>query len=90
VDLGADSHTLAMYLRGAAQQDSDLYLMINAFDRDVVFQVQEGRPEQWLPVFDTARDSPDDIHEPVQGPALGSSSCIVRARSIVGLIRGPE
>jgi pullulanase/glycogen debranching enzyme len=81
------SRTLAVYLRGASQHDADLYVMINASERDVAFQVQEGRPDQWLPVFDTARGSPDDFHDPAEGPGLASSSCVVRSRSLVGLVR---
>ena len=37
VDMGPGSRTLAVYLRGASQQDADLYVMINASDQDTNF-----------------------------------------------------
>ena len=62
--MGPDSRTLAVYLCGASQQDADLYVMINASERDVTFQIQEGRPGEWRLVFDTGLASPDDFPEP--------------------------
>ena len=44
VDLGPDSRTLGYYLCGASQQDTDLYVMINASESDKTFEIQEGRP----------------------------------------------
>ncbi len=53
VDMGPDSHTLAFYLDGASQQDTDLYVLINASASDVTFEIQEGRPGEWRLAFDT-------------------------------------
>ncbi len=78
VDMDSDSRTLAVYLRGASQQDADLYLMINGSDQDAIFQIQEGRPGEWRQVFDTGLVSPDDFHEPATGP-LRQSFIIRRA-----------
>jgi len=88
VDMGPGSCTLAVYLSGAAQQDADLYLMINASDRDEPFQIQEGRPGEWRQIFDTGAASPADFHEPASGPCVSSLSYVVRYRSVVGLVRG--
>ena len=68
--MGPDSRTLAFYLCGASQQDADLYVMINASDRDETFEIQEGQPGEWRRVFDTGLASPDDFHEP------GGRACI--------------
>ena len=88
VDMGPGSRTLAVYLRGASQQDADLYVMINASDQDATFQIQEGRPGEWRQVFDTGLVSPDDFHEPADGPFVRVSFYLVRSRSVVGLVRG--
>ncbi|HQU44267.1 MAG TPA: alpha-amylase family glycosyl hydrolase, partial [Pirellulales bacterium] len=88
VDMGNDSRTLAFYLRGASQQDADLYVMINASDGDVSFQLHEGQPGDWRRAIDTALDSPEDIHEePHATPALRASTYNVQARSVVVLLR---
>ena len=88
VDMGPSSRTLAVYLRGASQQDADLYVMINASDQDATFQIQEGGPGEWRQVFDTGLVSPDDFHEPADGPFVRASFYFVRSRSVVGLVRG--
>ncbi|MGH7140827.1 MAG: hypothetical protein ACREHD_34280 [Pirellulales bacterium] len=88
VDMGNDSRTLAVYLRGASQQDADLYLMINASAGDASFQLHEGQPGEWRRVIDTALPSPDDIQdEPHAAPALRASTYTVQARSVVVLLR---
>src|SRR5581483_9840249 len=40
VDMGPESRTLAVYLRGDSQQDADLYVMVNASPSDVTFEIQ--------------------------------------------------
>ena len=87
VDMTLGSHTLAVYLKGASQQDTDLYVMINASDRDETFQIQEWQPGEWRRVFDTALPSPNDFQEHAERPAIKSSLYAVRSRSIVGLVR---
>jgi isoamylase len=87
VDMGPESRTLAVYLSGAAQQDADLYVMINSSGGDVTFQIQEGGPHEWRRVFDTGLDSPEDIPEPGDRIRLQSSAYVVCSRSVVGLVR---
>ena len=84
--MSPDSRTLAVYLSGASQQDADLYLMINASDKDWTFDIQVGRPDQWQLAFDTGRSSPDDFIEPAERTCLNTSCYIVGSRSIAGLI----
>jgi len=88
VDMAYHSRSLAVYLRGASQHDSDLYVMVNTSDQDLTFQVQEGQPGEWRQVFDTALVSPDDFHEGANGPTLKDSTYVVQSRSVVGLLRG--
>jgi isoamylase len=88
VDMGSASKALAVYLRGASQQDTDLYVMINASEQDATFEVQEMQPGEWRRIFDTGLPSPDDFCEPEGGACITSSSYVVRFRSIVGLARG--
>jgi glycogen operon protein len=90
VDMGRDSRTLAYYLGGASQQDTDLYVMINASDSDRTFEIQEGRPGQWRLSFDTGLVSPDDFCEQADRNCIQSSTYVVHARSIAGLTRGRE
>jgi isoamylase len=87
VDMSWDSHSLAFSLHGASQKDDDLYVMINAHQEDVHFFIQEGRPEEWRRVIDTALDSRDDFCEPGREVQLAFGSYTVKARSIVVLIR---
>jgi glycogen operon protein len=86
-DLSFDSHTLAFSLRGASQGDDDLYVMINAFWTDLTFVVQEGPSDMWCRAVDTAQPSPDDFCEPGSEAPLPSPRYVVRARSVVVLIR---
>ena len=87
VDMSWDSHSLAFFLHGASQNDDDLYVMINAHREDLHFFIQEGRPEEWRRVIDTALDSPDDFCEPGREAPLAFGSYTVKARSVVVLIR---
>jgi glycogen operon protein len=87
VDMGRDSRTLAYYLSGASQQDSDLCVMINASESDQTFEIQEGRPGDWRLVFDTGLASPDDFPEKPQRNHIRSKSYVVRSRSIAGFAR---
>jgi isoamylase len=87
VDMGPDSRTLAFYLCGAPQQDTDLYVMINASESDRTFEVQEGRPGEWQLAFDTGLASPDDFPEPPDRRCVQSSSYVVHSRSVAGMIR---
>ena len=87
-DLGHDSHTLAYCLHGASEGDDDLYVIVNAWQEALTFEVQEGKPGEWRVVIDTARPSPNDItpreHEAPVAPMLQ----LVQPHSIVVLVRG--
>lgn len=99
-DLSWYSHSVAFFLSGASLEDSDLYVMINAWEEDLVFKIQVGEPAEWRRVVDTARPSPGDITEAGVLPAekdsagaehtaekLASDRVKVETRSIVVLER---
>jgi glycogen operon protein len=88
VDWSDRSHHLAYCLRGASQSDRDLYVMINAGPEDLTFAVQEGEMTDWRRVVDTARPSPADLLADDEAEALESLNYLVRARSVVVLLRG--
>ena len=81
------SRSLAFCLRGESQQDRDIYVMINAYWEDLIFNIQEGKAEDWQCVADTGMSSPSDFLEVGQEKALTSLSYVVKARSIVVLLR---
>jgi glycogen operon protein len=87
VDWGEASQQLAYCLRGASQGDVDLYVMLNAGPRDLVFTVQEGRPSEWRRVVDTGSPSPADIVPEAEARPLTSADYPVRSRSAVVLVR---
>lgn len=87
VDMGPDSRTLAFHLSGASQEDADLYVMINASDRDQTFQIQEGRPGDWQLIFNTGLPSPDDFPDRPRQNRTRSTSYVVPSRSIAGFTR---
>jgi glycogen operon protein len=86
-DLGYFSRSLAYCLHGAALDDDDLYVMINAYWDDLTFTIQEGQAGDWLRVVDTSLPSPDDIVEPGEERPLHSLQYRVHSRSIVVLQR---
>ena len=86
-DVSFDSHTLAFCLHGASQNDTDLYVMINAFWQELTFLVQEGQADEWRRVVDTSLPSPSDFCEPGGEQLLQSLSYKVGPRSTVVLIR---
>jgi isoamylase len=85
VDLSYDSHSLAFCLHGISQGDGDIYVMINAYWQDLEFELQEGTPQDWRRVVDTALASPDDFSE--NGVPLDRAKYVVIARSVVVLLR---
>ncbi len=87
VDWSDGSHHLAYCLRGASQSDRDLYVMINAGPEDLTFAVQQGETGDWRRLMDTALPSPADILPDDEAEPLASLSCLVRARSVVVLLR---
>jgi isoamylase len=91
-DLSTDSHSLAFCLHGDVRTgdptltapEPDLYVMINAWWRDLTFRIQE--PETpWLRVIDTARESPDDYVPPDRREPMTGPDYVVKARSVVVL-----
>jgi glycogen operon protein len=86
VDMSEASRSLAFSLRGASQDDDDLYVMINAGPEALDFTVQEGAPADWRRVVDTGLESPDDIREPGQEAKLTSARYAVAPRSLVVLL----
>jgi isoamylase len=87
VDMSYDSHSLAVCVHGASQQDQDIYVMINAYWQDLTFMIQEGQASEWRRVVDTSLPSPSDFSEPGSEVVLQSLSYQVRARSVVVLVR---
>ena len=86
-DLSEPSHSLAFCLRGASQQDDDVYVMINAWWQPLTFNFQGERPDQWKRVIDTSLNSPEDILEAGQEKLLGATVYTVQARSIAVFVR---
>jgi isoamylase len=85
VDLSPDSRSLAFCLHGVSQDDDDIYVMINAYWQELQFQIQEGAPQDWVRIVDTALPSPDDFSE--FGLPISQSTYQVAPRSIVVLVR---
>jgi len=59
--------------------------MINAYWQELQFQIQEGAPQDWVRIVDTAMATPDDFSE--SGFPLLQSTYQVAPRSIVVLVR---
>jgi len=86
-DLGWNSHALAFCLRGASQNDCDLYVIINAWWNPLEFGIYEGTAAEWKRVIDTSLAPPEDIVEEAEAPALKKSSYQLQGRSVVVLVR---
>jgi glycogen operon protein len=63
VDMSPTSQQLAYCLHGASQNDTDIYVMINAGPQPIEFGIHEGAPGTWHRVVDTSRSRPDDFEE---------------------------
>lgn len=87
IDMSYESRQLAYYLDGAAENDADLYVMINAESRDETFIVQQSSLSGWQLMIDTSGTSPDDFFDMKQAPQLSSPGVLVKSRSIVVLVR---
>ena len=86
-DLSDDSKVIAWCLHGAALNDDDLYVMVNASDYDQQFGIHEGTASQWRKVIDTAASDKTDIVEFDNAPPMTQSLVVVSARSLVVLVR---
>ncbi len=87
VDMSDSSQTLAYCVRGAAYEDDDVYLMVNASPATVTFGIHEGVVGSWRRAIDTAQPSPLDILEPGQEITVASPYYQVQGRSVVVLLR---
>jgi isoamylase len=85
VDLSSDSRSMAFCLHGASHGDDDIYVLINAYWQGLQFQIQEGTPQDWVRIVDTALPAPDDFSE--SGLPLQQTTYQVAPRSIVVLVR---
>jgi isoamylase len=85
VDSSNESRSLAFCLHGASQGDQDIYVMINAYWRELEFQIQEGTAQEWKRVVDTSLPSPDDFSE--TGVPLQQMRYRVAPRSVAVLLR---
>lgn len=85
VDFSHESRTLAYWLRGATEDDVDLYVMINAFWEPVRFEVQVPATTRLARVVDTTLESPNDIVDPAAGVPLNERAYTVGPRSVVVL-----
>jgi isoamylase len=75
------------YLRGESQEDADMYVMINAGGEDESVSVPQQHTGPWIRVVDTSLPSPDDIVEEGGGISVNAARYLVRARSVVVLMR---
>lgn len=82
VDMGPQSHTLAVHLRGASQRDCDLYLMINGAEREQRFDIQVAPEGAWRLIFDTGLASPADFREGSDEAPLESAQYVLGPRAI--------
>ena len=87
VDFSPDSRFFAFHLSGGSLGDNDLYVMINAFWKDLQFSVQEGHAGEWRRVVDTGLPSPHDIAETGKEERVPNLRYTVGGRSIVVLLR---
>ncbi len=85
-DWGAEARAFAMRLEGAAENDTDLYLMSNAYWEDLTFTI--AAPGQWRVFADTAKASPEDLFPEEAGPVAEGGEYVVKARSTVLLVKG--
>jgi glycogen operon protein len=87
IDQSPQSNSLAFHLRGESQNDTDLYVMINAATKEVRFRIQQGQAGCWKRVVDTSLPTPADIVEPGHEPRINGPDYLVQPRSVVLLMR---
>ena len=85
-DLSQASRSLAFFLSGSTQHDSDIYVMINAGWLPLTFYIQQGRPGDWGRVIDTSLSSPDDFCEPGTELSLYTSEYNLGPRAVAVVI----
>ena len=79
-------HALAYFLRGDSQQDTNLYVMINASPEDIAFTIEEGDSRTWRRAVDTSLSSPEDIVEPGRERQIDCREYLVKSKSVVVLL----
>ncbi|QDV26462.1 glycogen debranching protein [Aureliella helgolandensis] len=84
VDMSPTSQQLAYCLHGGSQNDTDLYVMINAAATPATFGIQAGAPGTWHLAVDTSRPSPTDITLELTAP-IEETNYQTAARSVVVL-----
>ncbi len=83
-DLSFGSRSFAASIRGAAENDVDIYVIVNSYWESLDFRVQA--PGNWKVAVDTAQPSPDDIREPGAEPPLAGDVYTAGPRSVTVLI----
>ena len=92
VDLSPDSHSFGYYLRGTAEGDADLYVVLNMGPTALPVTLQVGLASEWRRVIDTARPAPRDIIDEASaarpvGPGDDGGIGDVESRSVVVWVR---
>ncbi|MCA8921459.1 MAG: glycogen debranching protein GlgX [Planctomycetes bacterium] len=83
------SHTLAYTLTGA-KDDVDLHVVINAYPRELTFELPEPAPGcGWRRALDTSLPSPHDLASAGDERPWPSGSYPIAGRSAVVLVQGP-
>lgn len=86
-DLSRESRSLAFFVRGAVENDQDLYVMINAGAKTLPFVILEGKADSWRRAMDTSLASPLDICDPGDEKPVQDTRYVVSPRSMVVFIR---
>lgn len=87
VDLSDDSRCLAYCLHGASQNDTDIYVMINAYWEPIEFKFHEGNVGDWYRVVDTSLEPPDDFMLIGKELLINTITYKLKSRSIAIFIR---
>jgi glycogen operon protein len=85
-DLSYESRSLAFHLDGSDQDDSDLYVMINAYWETLTFEIVDEPGNTWRRVIDTSLESPDDIVDDQNASLIVTNTVKIKPRSVVVLI----
>jgi len=83
--LSQDDRAFGFYLDGANEADASFYVMLNAWWEPLEFTVQHNSPADWLCVFDSGAESPQDYFEPGSEAVLAGNTYRVAGRSVVVL-----
>lgn len=86
-DKSPSSKAIAWCLHGQSQNDSDLYVMVNANNHDLTFGIHEGAVGDWHRVIDTSLESSNAIVDEIHAESVLASSMSIAQRSIVVLVR---